>query len=58
MIGSADLVIDFGIEDPAQDEDIPFPYSAIPAQMPSFYDECTLLLDQVVPVMGGSLTTR
>jgi pimeloyl-ACP methyl ester carboxylesterase len=48
----ADTVIDFGIEDPDQSEDLAFPYADIPHQQTAFYDGCTLLLDEVLAVMG------
>jgi haloalkane dehalogenase len=48
----ADTTIDFGIEDPDQSEDIPFPYAGVPAQQTPFYDGCELLLDEVAAVLG------
>ena len=51
-VAPADTVIDFGIENPEQDEDLEFPFAGIPAQQPPFFDGCTLLVDEVVATVG------
>jgi pimeloyl-ACP methyl ester carboxylesterase len=51
-VAPADTVIDFGIENPDQAEDLPFPYANIPPQQTPLYDGCTLLVDEVMAQLG------